>query len=231
MALSSVSAGSNTSERKQRIDRPLIVSMRAIVAGDQSGVRRDQEIGRQAEAATFGRDRGHGLTAANDPHERSNHAAENEGPYARIEDGAGRLLDTEAPIQALLGVGDQRERQFIGISVEGGGRGMEDDHLCDSGVRDFGMPPSEAGEMQVANGATGKAPELEMRQPPRAWEWGRHAGYGGQLQRVDPGADGDAMALAVVHIHFPLARPTLAWRDTAEAIMNICSVIGEISRA
>lgn len=201
------------------------------MAGNQRAVGRDQEIGRQAEAATFGRDRGHGLTAANDPHERSNHAAENEGPYARIEDGAGRLLDTEAAVQALLGVGDQRERQFIGISLEGSRRGMKDDDFLDSGVRDFGMPPSEAGKMQVANGAAGKAPELQVRQPPRAWEGGRHAGYGGQLQRVHSGAGGEAMALAVFHIHFPLARLTLAWRDTAEAIVNICSVIREISRA
>lgn len=212
MALSSVSAGSNTPERKQRIDRPLIVSVRAIVAGDQCGVRRDQEIGRQAETAAFGRGRGRGLKAANDPHERSSRAAENEGPYTRIEDGARRLLDTEAPIQALLGVGDQRERQFIGIGLEGSRRGMKDDDFLDSGVRDFGMPPSEAGKMQVANGAAGKAPELKVRQPPRGMgggsarriRWSAPAGPFGCRWRGD-GFGGGPYSLSAGEADFGLA--------------------------
>lgn len=89
------------------------------------------------------------------------------GPGARVEDGARRGLDTEFAVERAAGVGDDREREIIGVFAQFRGCRMEHDHFADTRGRDLVGTGDERAQVQVAYGAAREAAELQVDQAGR----------------------------------------------------------------
>jgi hypothetical protein len=154
----------DASEREQLVDAPVIVGMLTVLAGEHSPVWSDQKVRGQPEATAFGAERGHRRSVREDFTQRVGDGSCDGRPHARREQCAQSTFDTEAFIETLVRVRDDRERQMTGIALQLCAARVKDRDFVDLGRDELIMALCEGVEMQVAHWAACEAPELQMDQ-------------------------------------------------------------------
>ena len=102
-----------SSQSHDPVDRPVIIGMIAVFAGQHAAVRRDQEVGRQPESTAVRGQRWNRLLVTDDRDEAASDPSEDRRPGTRVrEERSWRRLHAEFEVETLVRIGDDREGQI-----------------------------------------------------------------------------------------------------------------------
>lgn len=135
------------------VDRPVVIGVAAVFARQDSPVRPDQEVCRQTERALARPGQGHAVVQQ---------ATRGCGPGPRVEYGEDRGLDSERLVERFRRISDQCERKRRAMFQQRLSRGMEHRDFLDAVGGKLADSLRKAVEVEVADGAAGKASELQV---------------------------------------------------------------------
>jgi hypothetical protein len=85
-------------------------------------------------------------------------------PGAGVEQRPGRRLGAELGVQPLVRIGHHGEREVVGVRAQGGGGRVEHHDLAHAGGGDLVVAAGHRPQVQVAHGASGEAPQLQVHE-------------------------------------------------------------------